>query len=67
MEQAATSDEPVPLKAASNNSASGDDVISAASNGVAVGHDSSMHMLVNGHSDAVAATNASSDVQQTSF
>jgi len=52
MDTAAVSvDEPVPLKAVTNNSSelSHNDTTSACSNGAATGYDSSMHVLVNGH------------------
>ena len=55
LETAATADEPVPLKTVSN------EMISASSNGAAIGYDSSMQVLVNGHSGAANSANVSPD------
>ena len=67
MEPVATADEPVPLKAISNNSVSGDDVITAVSNGAIIGSDSSMQVLLNGHNGAANAADVSSDLRLTSL
>jgi len=57
-ETAADADEPVPLKAVSNSSVSGNEMISASSNGAAIACDSSVQVLVSGNGSAANSANS---------